>query len=109
MTRLAIPLLALLTLMSAVSKDILAQTPSVSSVSTLSGCGSDFFSDSGTPATCYSGVVTGCPNADDLQFTFSYDAPASPKGVIVFFFRRFREVRVGVPRRRAELRSGLFQ
>jgi hypothetical protein len=30
-------------------------------------------------------VVTGCTGADDLQFTFSYDAPASPKGVIVFF------------------------
>ncbi len=58
---------------------------SISGVTTLSGCGSDFFSDSGTPATCYSGVVTGCTGANDLQFTFSYDAPASPKGVIVFF------------------------
>jgi hypothetical protein len=62
-----------------------ASAQSISSVSTLSGCGSDFFSDSGSPATCYSGVVTGCSNADDLQFSFSYDAPASPLGVIVFF------------------------
>jgi len=86
MKRSAFPLLtfAFLALaLSIASRPATAQ--SISSVTTLSGCASDFFSDSGTPATCYSGVVTGCTGADDLQFTFSYDAPASPVGVIVLF------------------------
>jgi len=84
MKRSVVPLLTLVFLaltLGSLTSSTFAQ--SISGVTTLSGCGSDFFSDSGTPATCYSGVVTGCTGADDLQFSFSYDAPASPKGVIV--------------------------
>jgi hypothetical protein len=47
-------------------------------------CTSDFFSDSTTPAVCQSATVTNCPNVSDLNFTYSYDTPASPKGTIVF-------------------------
>lgn len=47
-------------------------------------CSGDFFSDSTTPAVCQSATVTNCPNVSDLNFTYSYDTPASPKGTIVF-------------------------
>jgi len=47
-------------------------------------CSGDFFSDTTTPAVCQSATVTNCPNVSDLGFTYSYDAPASPKGTIVF-------------------------
>jgi hypothetical protein len=86
MKRFVVPLLTLVPLaltLATITRSASAQ--SISSVTTLGGCGSDFFSDSSTPATCYSGVVTGCTGADDLQFSFSYDAPASPIGVIVLF------------------------
>jgi hypothetical protein len=33
---------------------------------------------------CQSATVTNCPNVSDLNFTYSYDTPASPKGTIVF-------------------------
>jgi len=48
-------------------------------------CSSDFYSNSTTPAVCYSANLAGCPNAANLNFTYSYDNPGSPKGTIVFF------------------------
>ncbi|MFZ0773046.1 MAG: hypothetical protein WCA49_22470 [Candidatus Sulfotelmatobacter sp.] len=42
----------------------------------------DFYSNSTT--VCYSANVAGCPNASNLNFTYSYDNPGSPKGTIVF-------------------------
>ncbi len=49
---------------------------------TVIACPSGFFS--GTPAAvCQSATVAGCPNASDLNFTYSYDNPGSPKGTIV--------------------------
>jgi hypothetical protein len=60
-------------------------TPSVSSVAST-GCTTDFFSDVTNPAVCSTAILTGCPNASPLTFTFSYDLPATtPKGTIVFF------------------------
>lgn len=47
-------------------------------------CSGDFYSNSTTPAVCYSASVAGCPNASSLNFTYSYDNPGSPKGTIVF-------------------------
>jgi len=47
-------------------------------------CSPDFFSDSAIPAVCQSANLAGCPNASNLNFTYSYDIPASPKGTIVF-------------------------
>lgn len=59
--------------------------PSVASVASTT-CTSDFFSDTSTPAVCNTAILTGCPNASPLTFTFSYDLPATtPKGTIVFF------------------------
>jgi hypothetical protein len=58
-------------------------TPSVVSV-TQATCSPDFFSDSTTPATCYTANLAGCPNASPLNFTYSVDAPATtPQGTIV--------------------------
>jgi hypothetical protein len=47
-------------------------------------CSSDFYSSSTIPAVCHSATVTNCAGVSDLGFTYSYDAPASPKGTIVF-------------------------
>jgi hypothetical protein len=47
-------------------------------------CTADFYSNGTTPAVCYSANVAGCPNASNLNFTYSYDNPGSPKGTIVF-------------------------
>jgi hypothetical protein len=57
--------------------------PSVSASSVIP-CSTDFYSSSTTPAVCQTATVTGCPNAANLNFTYSYDAPASPKGTIAF-------------------------
>lgn len=48
------------------------------------GCSGDFFSDTTTPAKCFTATLAGCPNTSQLGFTYSYDAPASPKGTILF-------------------------
>jgi len=48
-------------------------------------CNSDFYSNSTIPAVCYSANLAGCPNASNLNFTYSYDIPASPVGTVVFF------------------------
>jgi hypothetical protein len=60
--------------------------PGVPSVSNITGttCTGDFYSSSTTPAVCQTATVTGCPNAANLNFTYSYDAPASSKGTIAF-------------------------
>ena len=59
--------------------------PSVSNVAGTT-CSSDFFSDATNPAVCSTALLSGCPNASSLTFTFSYDVPATtPKGTIVFF------------------------
>jgi hypothetical protein len=47
-------------------------------------CSADFFSGTTTPAVCQTATIAGCPNTSGLNFTFSYDAPASPRGTIVF-------------------------
>jgi hypothetical protein len=47
-------------------------------------CSADFFSGTTTPAVCQTATIAGCPNTSGLNFTFSYDAPPSPKGTIVF-------------------------
>lgn len=57
--------------------------PSVMAGSIIT-CTSDFYSSSTTPAVCQTATVIGCPNAANLNVTYSYDAPASPKGTIVF-------------------------
>lgn len=59
-------------------------TPSVAN-STLTTCSPDFFSNTAVPAVCYSANLANCPNASNLNFTYSYDNPGSPKGTIVFF------------------------
>lgn len=59
--------------------------PTVASVASTT-CSTDFFSDPTNPAVCNTAIVTGCPNASPLTFTFSYDVPATtPKGTILFF------------------------
>jgi hypothetical protein len=51
----------------------------------VTGCNGDFYSNSTIPAVCYSANLANCPNASNLNFTYSYDRPGSPKGTIVFF------------------------
>jgi hypothetical protein len=51
----------------------------------VTGCSSNFYSNSTIPAVCYSANLANCPNASNLNFTYSYDNPGSPKGTIVFF------------------------
>jgi hypothetical protein len=51
----------------------------------LTACNSDFYSNSTIPAVCYLANLANCPNASNLNFTYSYDNPGSPKGTIVFF------------------------
>jgi hypothetical protein len=48
-------------------------------------CSSDFYSSSTLPAVCQTANLSNCPNASNLNFTYSYDNPGSPKGTIVFF------------------------
>ncbi len=48
-------------------------------------CNSDFYSNSTIAAVCYTANLANCPNASNLNFTYSYDNPGSPKGTIVFF------------------------
>jgi hypothetical protein len=57
--------------------------PSVSAGNVIS-CTSDFYSDATIPAVCQTATVQNCPSAANLNVTYSYDAPASPKGTIVF-------------------------
>src|SRR5579872_131208 len=47
--------------------------------------GSEFFSSPTNPSTCQSATIMNCPNAANLNLIYSYDAPPSPKGTIVFF------------------------
>jgi hypothetical protein len=64
------------------------QTPPPGNPSVVTGavipCSADFYSNSAIPAVCQAATVTNCPNVSDLNFTYSYDTPASPKGTIVF-------------------------
>jgi hypothetical protein len=48
-------------------------------------CPADFFSDSTTPATCYSATMACSIGAGNIGLTFSQDVPVSPVGTIVFF------------------------
>ncbi|MGA7906118.1 MAG: hypothetical protein WCA16_01835 [Candidatus Sulfotelmatobacter sp.] len=59
-------------------------TPTVVTGSVIP-CPSGFYSNSTTPAVCHSANLAGCPDISNLDFTYSYDNPGSPKGTIVFF------------------------
>ncbi len=59
-------------------------TPSVVNAAVIP-CSSDFYSNGAIPAVCQTANLASCPNASNLNFTYSYDNPGSPKGTIVFF------------------------
>ncbi|MGA8763616.1 MAG: hypothetical protein WB562_12190 [Candidatus Sulfotelmatobacter sp.] len=46
-------------------------------------CPSGFYSNPTTPSVCHAANLAGCPDASNLNFTYSYDNPGSPKGTIV--------------------------